>query len=50
LVLTLAQGAPRHVHSLARLAVSLLVGLAAISSARAEPVRGEATFSAGGGP
>jgi tetratricopeptide (TPR) repeat protein len=45
----LAQGAPRHVRSLAPLAVSLLVGLAAIPPVRAEPVRGEATFSAGGG-
>ncbi|WP_284275009.1 tetratricopeptide repeat protein [Bradyrhizobium iriomotense] len=47
LVLTSAPGSRRHVRALSALAACLLVGLA--SPARAEPVRGEATFSAGGG-
>ncbi|WFU43835.1 tetratricopeptide repeat protein [Bradyrhizobium sp. CB82] len=47
LVLTSVPGSRRHVHALSALAACLLVGLA--SPARADPVRGEATFSAGGG-
>ncbi|MGV7211978.1 tetratricopeptide repeat protein [Bradyrhizobium sp. UFLA05-112] len=47
LVLTSAPAARRRVRALSALAACLLVGLA--SPARAQPVRGEATFSAGGG-
>jgi tetratricopeptide (TPR) repeat protein len=42
-----ARGLPRHVRSLSALAVALLIAFTA--PARAEPVRGEASFSAGGG-
>jgi tetratricopeptide (TPR) repeat protein len=42
-----ARGRPRHVRSLSALAISLLIGLTAPT--HAEPVRGEASFSAGGG-
>ncbi|MGY8664613.1 tetratricopeptide repeat protein [Bradyrhizobium sp. UFLA05-109] len=47
LVLTSALGARRYASCVAVLAACLLIGL--VSPARAEPVRGEATFSAGGG-
>ena len=48
LVLTLAPGLCRRVRCLSALAVALLICLHAPARA-AEPVRGEATFSAGGG-
>ncbi|PIT02339.1 hypothetical protein TSA1_17420 [Bradyrhizobium nitroreducens] len=44
----LAPGLSRHVRAAGALAVCLLIGLGAPSRA-ADPVRGEATFSAGGG-
>ncbi len=45
----LAQDVRRHVRQAPALAASLLIGLAVTTAARAEPVRGEASFSAGGG-
>ena len=45
----LAWGLSRHVRKAPALATILLVGLIATSPARADPIRGEASFSAGGG-
>lgn len=45
----LAWGLSRHVREAPALATILLVGLIATSPARADPIRGEASFSAAGG-
>lgn len=45
----LAWGLSRHVRKAPALATILLVGLIATSPARADPIRGEASFSAAGG-
>ncbi|SFJ94219.1 tetratricopeptide repeat protein [Bradyrhizobium sp. cf659] len=45
----LAWGLSRHVRKAPALATVLLVGLIAASPARADPIRGEASFSTGGG-